>query len=301
MPWSAGARAALEALRRARDSDGGISVAAALIAWIDSPPPGVSALHAVLADGARWSMLQQYRLLISGSRDAMRGLQPGAVRPLGLWEIEAEALARSEGVLRVSERHLVGVMNDVNLREVGINGPGLKKEVRDTELGSAHVAAELMAWNHVALDLSALIEYQRPDQIAWEQVIGTPGVVLWVVASVLNELDAAKHHKNQEVANRARARGRWLWDQVGSAVTPGGSQIRPHGTVLRVWAAASATPFSDTDHLEAVLELRAHGYRIQVITDDTLMAARAAAAGLQARRMDDGYRDPKASRDDAHE
>ena len=293
MPWSPGARAALNALRQVRKSDGFVSVAAALIAWIDLPPPGVSAIHTALADGAAWSMLYQYRLVVLGSRDAMQGLGPGSSRLLGHWEAEAEKLARADNVLRVAERHILGVMTDQELREVGLDGEQLKAAVRDLELGGARVSPDLVAWNHVALDLSALIEYKRPDQIAWDEVIGAPGVVLWLVATVLNELDETKRHENQKVAERARERGRWVWDQLAAATTAEGAAIRPKGARLRVWAATSPTPFRDTDHLEAFTELKAIGYPIQVVTDDILMAARAIATGIPARRLDSSARDAK--------
>lgn len=293
MPWSPGARAALEALRRVQDANGWVTVSAALIAWIDLPPPGTSAIHAALDGGQTWSMLHQYRLLFTGSRDAMGGLGPGASRSLSLWETEAEALAVREGALRVSERHIVGVIGDVSLREVGVVGPDLKRAVRDAELGGARVEPELMTWNHVALDLSALMEYLRPDQIAWEDVVGGPGVVLWLVASVLNELDETKRHESQKVAERARERGRWLWDQMPDATTPSGAAIRPKGTRLRIWTPTTPTPFRDTDHLEAFAELKAIGYPIQIVTDDTLMAARAMAVGIPVRRLDSPIRNLK--------
>ncbi|MHB8503270.1 MAG: PIN domain-containing protein [Candidatus Acidiferrales bacterium] len=293
MPWSAGARAALDALRQVRNSDGYVSVASALVAWIDLPPSGVSAIHAALADGASWSMLSHYRLVVSGSRDAMQGLGPGSSRLLGHWETEAEKLARAGGGLTVAERHVLGVMTNQELRDVGLDGEHLKAAVRDLEIGAARVTPDLMPWNHVALDLSALIEYQRPDQIAWEEVIGAPGVVLWLVASVLNELDETKRHQNQKVADRARERGRWLWDHMATATTPAGAAIRPKGSRLRIWAATSQTPFRDTDHLEAFAELKSIGYPIQIVTDDTLMAARALAIGMPARRLDSSAREPK--------
>ena len=293
MPWSPGASAALDALREVRNPDGYVTVGAALIAWIDLAPSGISSIHAALAGGATWSMVHHYRLLMSGSRDAMQGLQPGSSRPLALWEIEAEKLAQSEGALRVAERHVLGVMTNQELQQVGVDGKGLKADVREAELGPAMVIAELMTWNHVALDVSALIEYQRPDQIAWEDVIGAPGVVLWVVASVLAELDDTKRHSNERVASRARDRGRWLWDHMATATTPAGAAIRPIGSRLRVWAAGVSAPFRDTEHLEAFAELKAIGYPIQVVTDDTLMAARAVAAGIPARRLDSRWREAK--------
>ena len=91
MPWSPGATAALDALRKARNPDGYVTVAAALIAWIDLAPSGVSSIHAALAGGTTWSMVHQYRLLVSGSRDA--------------WEADFAAMAADPEMQRELNRN----------------------------------------------------------------------------------------------------------------------------------------------------------------------------------------------------
>jgi len=293
--WSPGAIAAMQAARARLDPNGRVSTINALLAWLDMPEPGQSALHAALRDGALWpNQAQARQASLTGFANA--NWNPGSLREPGFWEVQAEEQARKEEVLRVGERHLVAAMSDSEFQALSISPSVLRSRVRDFELGTLTLTQEQSQRIHLVPDTSALVEYVLPLHVIWSDALNEPGaeVQLWLVGSVLNELDELKRHVNVKLADRARERGRWLWSLFPEAASTTGCQLRAD-CWIRVWQSRSASPFRDTDHLEAALELRSLGVPVQVLTDDTLMLARASTVGMRVRRLDDKWRLAKAT------
>ncbi len=200
-----------------------ISTVDALLAWADIPLPGQSALHTAHRDGTLWVNLAQLRQQVR----LRQGYSPGVYHDPGVWEQQAEEHARQDGVLRVGERHLLSCMTDDELAHK-VRAVELRTLVRELELGTLALGADEKSRFHLVPDTSALVEYYQPDQVIWAEALGKPGVVvqLWVLGTVLNELDDLKRHENRKVADGARDRGRWLWKHIPTALTPVGAQVR---------------------------------------------------------------------------
>ena len=290
MPWSSGAVAALDAVRHRLDPAGRVSTAQALLSWIDIPLPGQSALHTALRDGTLWPNAAQARQIFRTSV-ADANWNPGTLREPGMWERLAEEAAQQQRVLRVGERHLLAVMTDEELQGQAVNAGALRERVRELELGTLTLTANEAGRHHLVPDTSALIEYLQPDQVIWSEALGQPDVVVqrWVLGTVLNELDDLKRSDSRKVASRARDHGRWLWSLLSAALEAEGAQVR-HDCWVRVWRHQTLTPFRDTDHLEGAVELRSLSVHIEILSDDTLMLARASTVGLRVRRLEGKWR-----------
>jgi hypothetical protein len=220
---------------------------------------------------------------IRGNKVPMGQISRSMVR----WEFEAERSARDDGSFRVGERHLLDLITSNELAALGINVAGLRAMVRELELGPALPVDELASWkHHCVLDSSALIQYHRPDQIPWAKEMGSGPVMLWLVGSVLNELDTLKLADRRRARIRARERSRWISQLLDEALGDTGVEVRKSdSTRLKAWLPPTSG-LRDTDHLESVLALRGLGVDALIVSDDLNMSARARMADLRVVRLD---------------
>ncbi len=282
--WSPAATQIVSAMRRRQQDNELISTRAALYAWMQDPLPGSSALARALRDENIWP---NYVSVLNADVDRRPVGAGGQSRQMTRWEHDAEERARQDGSYRVGERHLLGQMTDEELRPLGIDAPALRSMVRELELGPALPVEDLAKWHHGLLDVSALIEYRRPDEIPWSKATGEGPVMLWLVGSVLNELDEVKLSDRRRARKRARARSSWIWGLLNDALTDTGVEIRKaDGTRLKAWLPPTSG-LRDTDHLESALALRALGVDVAIVSDDLNMSARGRMAGLPVVRLDD--------------
>jgi hypothetical protein len=270
-------------MRQRQELSEAISTGGVLYAWAQIPLPGTSALARALRDETIWS---NYKSVLQASiRNAP--VPAGLIaRDVVRWEYESERRVRMDGSFRVGERHLLEQFGDKELSDLGIDVPGLKAMVHELELGAALPVEELAKWHHGLLDVSALIEYRRPDEIPWPQEMDGSPVMLWLVGSVLNELDEVKLSDRRRARKRAGARSSWISKLLDEALSDTGVEIRKaDGTRLKAWLPPTSG-LRDTDHLESALSLRALGVDVAIVTDDLNMSARGKMAGLRVVRLD---------------
>jgi len=280
--WSPSAVDLVMAMRQRQEPNETISNGAAIYAWTQLLPPGASALSRALRDEQVWP---NYVMFLQAAIDRRPVVGAAMIfRSLLRWEWESEQRARNDASYRVGERHILDQIGEAELSELGINVKLLRSTVREFELGPA-MSDAMRTWRHALLDLSALIEYRRPDEIPWPDVMGGSPVMLWLVGSVLNELDDAKRSDRRRARKRAHNRSSWIWQLLDEALGETGIEIRKDGTRLKAWVPPTAG-LRDTDHLEAALNLRALGLDLVMVSDDINMAARARLAGLNVVRLD---------------
>lgn len=273
------------AMRERQGDNESISLGGAIYAWAQLLPPGSSAIARALRDQAIWpdylAALNDW-VLRRPSRSALL-----STRSMVRWEWESEERARRDGSFRVGERHVLDQVEDREWQDVGVNATLLRTRVRELELGPALPLQELQQLRHVVLDLSALIEYRQPDEITWADALGGGPVMVWLIASVLNELDDAKRADRRRLRRRAQSRSKWIWERLNDALSSTGVEIRPSDrTRLKAWA-PPIFGLRDDDHLESALALRSMGLTLSIVSDDTLMAARGTMAGIEVIRLPD--------------
>jgi hypothetical protein len=281
--WSPAATQIVQAMRRRQQDNESISTRAALYAWMQDPLPGSSALARALRDETIWP---DYVMVLNADIERRPVPGGGNSRQMTRWEYDSEKRARLDGSFRVGERHLLEQIEERELRELGIDVPALRATVRELELGPALPVEELAKWRHGLLDVSALIEYRKPDEIPWSAEMGGGPVMLWLVGSVLNELDDVKLSDRKRARKRAGARSSWIWGLLDDALGDTGAEIRKvDGTRVKAWL-PPASGLRDTDHLESALALRALGVDVTIVSDDLNMSARGKMAGLRVIRLD---------------
>jgi PIN domain len=204
-----------------------------------------------------------------------------------VWELEAEKRARDDRTWLVGERHLMAQFPVNDLTNAQVKRETLLTQLAILELGTV-ASIDPGAW-HALLDTSSLIEYQRPDNVDWKVVAGRSDVVLWVVGTVLDELDEARGHRLRRVRDRAKERSGWLFESLGDAISNQGRRLR-NGVTLRVWNQSEPAGHYDSDHLDALRALRALGVEAILVTADLGMASRAMSIGLRTIQLPDEYR-----------
>lgn len=292
LPWSEGARNAIEAMRTVTDHDGSLVVFSALRVILFETPVGACLLSYVLREHGIWPSLH--------SRTAYG---PGDSRMLisePLLELNVQYTAQQEGALQIGERHIAHqLVTDASdeLVRLGVNTGLLEERVRLFELGPPFTEQELVGW-HGLLDANVLIQGHDLNHIRWLEEAGSTPVVLWIGNSLLDEMD---YLQSQGASKRVRSRSRHfikdlLLPWVDAALKPEGAEIRPGEPVrLRVWPAVVTTGFRDTDHLDTALELRYRGVPLRIITWDGGVLVRAKARGIPVHMPSETWRLPDAT------
>lgn len=140
------------------------------------------------------------------------------------------------------------------------------------------------------LDTNILLHYLPPAQIPWLDVLGQPNVRLVVPLRVIEELDAKKYARQDQLAKRARSILPALEAVLGRAGSPG--QLQPNVTIeVPVDPAPRKRPAdADQEILDSCGELRQlTGRELTLVTADTAMRIRAQARGLSVIRLSSKY------------
>jgi hypothetical protein len=150
---------------------------------------------------------------------------------------------------------------------------------RSTRLSSAP--------GHVTVvDTNLLFHFQPPEQIPWPEVLGHDLVRLVVPLRVVEELDAKKYARRDDLADRARR----LLSNLEMAVGPNGApgQLRDRVTIeVPVDSGARRRPAdADQEILDACREMhQLTGRGVTLVTGDTAMRLRAQACGTHATQL----------------
>jgi len=140
------------------------------------------------------------------------------------------------------------------------------------------------------LDTNILLHYLPPAQIPWVDVIGQPSVRLVVPLRVIEELDAKKYARQDQLAKRARSILPAPEAVLGRAGSPG--ELQPSVTFeVPVDAAPRKRPAdADQEILDTCGELRQlTGRQLTLVTADTAMRIRAQAYGVTVLKMPAKY------------
>jgi PIN domain len=278
--WLDGAVAAIEAVKPHVRDDGTLYWRDALLGWLQRTKPNESAIGRALRDRAIW---RQAAETIRGQVPARSGVS------FYEWLQEIEVRAEREHARRVGERHIVALIPDQELGYYGVDPAGLRVTVALMELGPEFPRNEIEGRWHGLVDANVIVQYQPLEQITWLQEVGAGSVTLWVTNSLLNELDGMKFYSDSpRVRDKARRFSSWLSDHLDQALRPAGEPIR-QGVVLRVWAPAAASGSRDTDHLEAAFALLERAVPITIVTADTGLEARAKAAGVPVKKLQERW------------
>jgi predicted ribonuclease YlaK len=144
---------------------------------------------------------------------------------------------------------------------------------------------------HIAVaDTNVLRHYQPPAEIDWAGVVGGSPVRLVVPLRVIEELDAKKYARRDDLAGRARSVLPILQRTMGNAGARG--QLRKAVTVeVPIDPGTRFRPLdADEEILETCHELRQFSGRpVALVTGDTGMTLRAEAQESQVASMPDKY------------
>lgn len=282
LPWSPGASRAVALLQQASMAVGDGNLGSGLAIFARDTPPDSCILVRALRDPTIWGAR------VAQIGDKQQGYQKMAVTIQTLNEL-CEKRAREEGARAVGERHVAAELIDAGAVHFGVNKGELLAAVAAAELGPELPTSEISGRHHVLVDTSIFIQYQDLEQIDWVRELRQKPVVVWVPATVLNELDLLRGTSpSRRVRDRAAHFAKWVRPRMENALTPSGAELRPD-VALRIWAPASPGGLRDTDHLEAVLELRERGVPVELVTRDTGMEARALAQRIALARIPDSY------------
>jgi hypothetical protein len=140
------------------------------------------------------------------------------------------------------------------------------------------------------LDTNILLHYLPPAQVPWADVVGRSPVRLVLPLRVVEELDAKKYARRDELS--ARARG--VLPQVESIVSADGAPGRLSAdTTLEVFIEPGVRhrPLdADEEILEVCQELRQlSGQQVTLVTGDTAMRLRATAHAISVVPMPEAY------------
>lgn len=279
LEWTEGARNVYLAAAEAAPPDSGMLVLKRMLgAIIARTAPDRSLIGRVLLDPDVWPLDQRARM--AEIDDYL-----GAPRHIAYLRERSEARARQDGLLRVGERHAadqIAAWWGADLRVLGLNSDAFQRLVREAELGPHFTNPELDRWWHGMIDANIIVQAKPIDNIPWPEVVQQPRVMLWIISSLLNELDEMKYYHNKGyVRERAKAFTRDLRARLEDALQPMGIELRENVRLV-VWAPAVHTGMRDPDHLESAVELWERGVPIHVVTQDTSLAARALMRGVGA-------------------
>jgi len=140
------------------------------------------------------------------------------------------------------------------------------------------------------LDTNSLLEFLRPDQVNWADVVGQRPVRLVVPLRVIEELDSKKHVRREDLASRARRILPWLERTVGPAGAPG--RIADDVTIeVPVDPGPRHRPTdADEEILETCVELRQLvGQPVTLVTSDTAMRLRAQSRDIPVLPIPEKY------------
>ncbi len=285
MDWSAGAIAVIRALRHRASNDKFISPYETILALGLELLPGQS----VLGDAMRNPQT---------GADLHRVMRDGPFNQAGLSvygiEFDAAEKARRENVRRVGERHVLAALPTSSMQQYGVNTDALREAVERAELGPGFSPPEIQGRWHGLLETNVIIQFRDVREIIWHEVAGVRKITLWVIGTILNELDdLAARGDSERVREKARTFTRWLRAAaLDQALAPEGLPVQDNGNVrLRVWAPQSMAGLRDTDHIEATFGLRERGVPVVIVTGDIGLIARARSSGLQiATPADDPWR-----------
>jgi hypothetical protein len=285
MEWSAGAIAAIRALRHRASGEGFISPYEMIFALGYDLLPGESLLGDTLRNPQTGADL--HRIMRDGP------FNQGGASVFGI-EYEAGEQARKEGVRRVGERHVLAVLPAASLQQYGVKTDELRSIVENGELGPGFSPVEIRGRWHGLLETNVIIQFRDVREITWHEVAGVRKITLWVTGTILNELDdLASRGDSERVRAKARKFTRWLrGTALDEALGSEGLPVQDNGNVrLRVWAPGSMAGLRDTDHIEAAFALREKGVPVVIVTGDTGLIARARSNGLEiATPADDPWR-----------
>lgn len=142
------------------------------------------------------------------------------------------------------------------------------------------------------LDTNVLMHYQRPDEIAWAEVLGVAQVRIILPVIVIDELDNKKYTGSDRMSRRASLAIAAL-RQHSASLRPGSAATLPDGTTLEVFLdepghVRMANPDEELRGRCMLLQ-RAIGRPVTIVTGDLGMQLRADAHGLSHAQMPDKY------------
>jgi hypothetical protein len=172
--------------------------------------------------------------------------------------------------------------------EVRTQAGALDRLARDLSERAARATAA-PGWLTV-IDTNILLHYQLPSDIPWTELVREPAVRLVVPLRVVEELDAKKYARRDNLADRARRILPWLKRVVGPAGAPG--ELRPFVTIeVPTDPGPRQRPLdADEEILEGCEELRQFsGRSVTLVTGDIGMVLRAEARAISVVQMSEEY------------
>ncbi|MHB1595613.1 MAG: PIN domain-containing protein [Streptosporangiaceae bacterium] len=142
------------------------------------------------------------------------------------------------------------------------------------------------------LDTNVLMHYQRPDKIAWADILGVPQVRIILPVIVIDELDNKKYTGSDRMSRRAGLAIAAL-RQHSASLRPGGAAMLPDGTTLEVFLdepGHARMPNPDEElRSRCMLLQRAISRPVTIVTGDLGAQLRAGAHGLSHAEMPAKY------------
>lgn len=142
----------------------------------------------------------------------------------------------------------------------------------------------------IVLDTNILLEFLPPDQVNWPDVVGVKPVRLVVPLRVIEELDAKKYARREDLASRARRILPRLESAIGRGGVPG--QLAADVTLeVLVDPGPRYRPMdADEEIIDICRELRQlSGQTVTLVTGDTAMRLRADAQAIPVLAMPASY------------
>jgi hypothetical protein len=140
------------------------------------------------------------------------------------------------------------------------------------------------------IDTNLLLEYERPDNVRWDEIVKMRPARIVVPLRVIEELDEKKYDRRPGLADRARRAVSWLEGAVGTAGAP--RPLRDCATieVLIDPGPRRRPPDADREILDDCHALRQlSGQPLTLVTGDTGMLLRAQAETITVVKMPDAY------------
>ncbi len=140
------------------------------------------------------------------------------------------------------------------------------------------------------LDSNVLLEFVPPEQVSWPDVVGKKPVRLVVPLRVIEELDAKKYARREDLAGRARRILPKLEQTIGGGGAP--RQLLPDVTIeVPVDPGPRYRPVdADEEILDTCRELaQLSGQTVGMVTADTAMRLRAQAQAVPVIAMPENY------------
>jgi hypothetical protein len=140
------------------------------------------------------------------------------------------------------------------------------------------------------IDTNLLLEYERPDNVPWDEIIKRRPARIVVPLRVIEELDEKKYDRRPGLADRARRAASWLEGAVANAGAP--KPLRDCATieVLIDPGPRRRPPDADREILDDCHELhQLSGQPLTLVTGDTGMLLRAQAEAIAVVKMPETY------------